>query len=400
MSLNTIIEEWKPRIDNAESQEVADQLTAQANAEAIAEIEAIDGVTPDEYSQIAQAAQSDPVLSRRMPGSASPNPWLLPGEALVDELSMWTRAGIPARGALEAATSRAARALGVAADRGTIEGGKIADLVVLKGDPTPDIAALHAPETVVLRGHVLTREFLDALRKDLADRQRTLQAATFQPLSVAEPKLPEGEVLLRGTAETTARGQRTSGESWAVVRLEDGALAYCTHLRTLGSVSLPDTDLELRQTIRDGLVVGFDVEIRTGTRQVSVKGTLAAGILTVERHVDQAFHGNVPVRDALAFVDVGSALTAMALGQQTRVGKLKVLFFDDLDPAVGNWELRVDREGTHLARTHDGALTAKLGSDGSLVSMQRQRGNGVATTTSLSSQATGAGIPVREKKAE
>ena len=46
-------------------------------------------------------------------GSASPNPWLFPGRALVDELSLWTRAGIPASAALRAATSASARALGI-----------------------------------------------------------------------------------------------------------------------------------------------------------------------------------------------------------------------------------------------------------------------------------------------
>jgi hypothetical protein len=66
MSVNEVIEEWDPRIKGAESQEAADDLIAQANAEAVAAIEATDGISPNEYSEIAQAAQGDPALSARI----------------------------------------------------------------------------------------------------------------------------------------------------------------------------------------------------------------------------------------------------------------------------------------------------------------------------------------------
>jgi Domain of unknown function (DUF4168) len=66
MSVRKVIEEWKPRIDGAESQKAANDLAAQANAEAVAAIEAIDGISPDEYNEIAQAAQTDPELAARI----------------------------------------------------------------------------------------------------------------------------------------------------------------------------------------------------------------------------------------------------------------------------------------------------------------------------------------------
>ena len=53
-----------------------------------------------------------------------------------------------------AATANGARAMGRAADLGTVEAGKIADLLVLAADPTADVAAFRQL-THVVRGGVL-----------------------------------------------------------------------------------------------------------------------------------------------------------------------------------------------------------------------------------------------------
>jgi hypothetical protein len=53
---------------------------------------------------------------------------------------------------LEAATLRAARALGVDDRSGTIEPGKDADLIAVRGDPRSDLSVLRHIELVVARG--------------------------------------------------------------------------------------------------------------------------------------------------------------------------------------------------------------------------------------------------------
>jgi len=53
------------------------------------------------------------------------------------------------------ATGGAARAVGVEKDRGTIERGKIADLVVLSRNPLDDIRNTRAIELVVHRGRIV-----------------------------------------------------------------------------------------------------------------------------------------------------------------------------------------------------------------------------------------------------
>lgn len=66
VSVSQIIEQWTPRIESAESQEAADDLLDQANAELVAAIEETGGITLEEYKEISQAAQADPSLSARI----------------------------------------------------------------------------------------------------------------------------------------------------------------------------------------------------------------------------------------------------------------------------------------------------------------------------------------------
>ncbi|HUY44257.1 MAG TPA: amidohydrolase family protein [Streptosporangiaceae bacterium] len=61
-------------------------------------------------------------------------------------------AGLPPAEVLDAATLRAARALGVDDRTGSIAPGKDADIVAVRGDPLRDISALRRVELVVARG--------------------------------------------------------------------------------------------------------------------------------------------------------------------------------------------------------------------------------------------------------
>ncbi len=75
------------------------------------------------------------------------------------ELSRWAEAGVPLPRILRAATLDNAIAFGLS-DRGTIEIGKRADLLLLRADPLKSIAAYDAIETVFLNGDPLPRASL------------------------------------------------------------------------------------------------------------------------------------------------------------------------------------------------------------------------------------------------
>jgi imidazolonepropionase-like amidohydrolase len=75
-----------------------------------------------------------------------------PHDAYVAGLEALAMVGLPTADILDAATLRAALPLGVDDRTGTIEPGKDADLIAVRGDPRSDISVLNHVELVVARG--------------------------------------------------------------------------------------------------------------------------------------------------------------------------------------------------------------------------------------------------------
>jgi len=96
-------------------------------------------------------------------GSDAGASYSLPGFSLHDELSLLVEAGLSPHESLQAATSNAARFLGLSDDLGTIEEGKLADLVLLDADPLADIRNTRQIEAVMLDGRLWDRSQLDEL---------------------------------------------------------------------------------------------------------------------------------------------------------------------------------------------------------------------------------------------
>jgi imidazolonepropionase-like amidohydrolase len=85
--------------------------------------------------------------------------YCFPGFSLHDELELLVRAGLTPREALQAATRNQARYFGLN-DLGTVEPGKLADLVLLEADPLADIKNTRKIAAVVAGGRLLPREAL------------------------------------------------------------------------------------------------------------------------------------------------------------------------------------------------------------------------------------------------
>lgn len=77
---------------------------------------------------------------------------------LLSEIAAYVDAGLTPFQALQTATVNAAKSLNL--DAGTLEPGKLADIVLIKGDPRADIAATFNVRTVIANGVVYTPEAL------------------------------------------------------------------------------------------------------------------------------------------------------------------------------------------------------------------------------------------------
>ena len=106
-------------------------------------------------SSVGQAHQKGVSL---LAGTDALNPNVFYGHGLHTELWHLARAGIPPIGVLRIATAEAASAVGADDRMGTLEPGKLADIVLLDENPLQDIRNSMSIWRVVLGGRVFASE--------------------------------------------------------------------------------------------------------------------------------------------------------------------------------------------------------------------------------------------------
>jgi len=104
---------------------------------------------------------------------------IFPGFSLHQELVLFQRAGFTPMQALQTATLNPAKFMGQTADLGTVEKGKLADLLLIDANPLEDIANTQKIHGVVLAGRYLDRRALDAMLQGVA------RAAAAEPAPTA-----------------------------------------------------------------------------------------------------------------------------------------------------------------------------------------------------------------------
>ena len=102
-------------------------------------------------------------------GTDTPNPYCFPGFSLHDELGFMVKAGLTPLQALQTATINPAEFLGLSKTLGTVEEGKIADLVLLDANPLENIANTKRIAAVVSSGRLFDRKLLNRLLRGVAN---------------------------------------------------------------------------------------------------------------------------------------------------------------------------------------------------------------------------------------
>ena len=78
--------------------------------------------------------------------------WAFAGLGVSIEMDCLARAGVPPLEVIRAASQTAARSLGLDADRGTLQTGKRADLLILTADPLRDVKNVRAIDAIYKNG--------------------------------------------------------------------------------------------------------------------------------------------------------------------------------------------------------------------------------------------------------
>jgi imidazolonepropionase-like amidohydrolase len=86
----------------------------------------------------------------------------IPGFTLHSELALLVKAGLTPAQALQVATRNGARYTRTSNDRGSIAVGKLADIVLVDGDPTKNIEDVRKVSAVITRGYLIYPQEIDA----------------------------------------------------------------------------------------------------------------------------------------------------------------------------------------------------------------------------------------------
>lgn len=93
--------------------------------------------------------------------------YVYPGFSLHEEMALLVKAGFTPMEALQAATRNPAKFLGELASSGTIERGKLANLVLLDANPLENISNTQRINAVIVNGRYLSKEFLQRMLADV-----------------------------------------------------------------------------------------------------------------------------------------------------------------------------------------------------------------------------------------
>ena len=161
-------------------------------------------------------------------GTDAGNPLTPHGPSVLAEIALYVEAGLTPAAALQCATIESARLLRRERDFGSLAAGKVADLLVVRGDPTREIEALWQVEGVLKSGTPVDR---GALRERQAGPERAPRLRRFgRDVDPIVDDFDDGDLTTRWggdwmvLADTSAPGGKSTAELELVEADGSGAL--------------------------------------------------------------------------------------------------------------------------------------------------------------------------------
>ncbi len=108
-------------------------------------------------------------------------PGLVPGYSVHEEMMIWQEAGIPPVDILRSATLVPVQFMGLGDRLGSIREGKIASMILVRGNPLEDIANAQQIDSLFLRGQYFSRENLDQLLAEALELARSITQTVQAP---------------------------------------------------------------------------------------------------------------------------------------------------------------------------------------------------------------------------
>ncbi len=101
----------------------------------------------------------------------------IPGFSIHQELAFYKEAGLSNYEVLKTATINASKTHSIMNNMGTIEVGKVANLILVDNNPLSNLSGLQNPSTVFIKGRKLNRKTLDSFEKQAKNRNNLIASA-------------------------------------------------------------------------------------------------------------------------------------------------------------------------------------------------------------------------------
>jgi imidazolonepropionase-like amidohydrolase len=229
-----------------------------------------------------------------MAGSDTPEFLWLYGFSMHRELQALKDAGLPNYAVLAAGTRNAHEYLGTISRSGTVETGKVADLILLNANPLENIAATDNRAGVMLRGKWFTQAEMNKWLDEIAPRmhrgfeqEERTAAATIEKLGGKVEFNSDGEVVkidlnnAKITDVDLAILDKFPGLQWLDLRttpITDEGIAHVRTMRKLKFLNLFRTNLSDKGMENLRGLIELETLLVGGTKITD------AGLVNIERH--------------------------------------------------------------------------------------------------------------------